>query len=757
MPPVLQVNPYYCVEAPSHEGEYLPETLLPIDAPQALETRKQVFHFWWTSLGLLGFLMVLLVAAINVGFIVAKSAGSLPDISLLSHWHPSESSVLYDVTGKTIANIYGDEDRTVVSLGEMSPYIKKALLAIEDTRFYQHNGIDLRGTARAIVQNLKGGDLQGGSTITQQLVKNLFLTSERSVGRKLAEAILAIRVEQHYSKDRILELYLNQVYFGNFAYGIEKAAQRYYGVSARDLTIAQSALLAGMLKAPSQLSPYHHPERAKERQKEVLGNMLKYGYISNAQYAEARQASWKLKPQGGSALNQHPYFVSFVLSQLEDRFGPDTVRRGGLKVYTTISSNIQAHAEKVLQQAIIRYRSVSSVDQGALVAMDLNTGHVIALVGGADYQKSQFNTATMGMRSIGSTVKPFVYLTGLRMGRITPSSPILDAPLTLGTWKPKNWDGRYMGLMQVRDALVQSRNTTTIRLGLELGLQPIIETCRLAGIKATIPENFSSLLGAIGVSPYELMGAYGTLARGGLYQQPTPVARLLGPGNQSYPLPERSVKRVFEERPVKALAEILETVVSRGTGRNAALRGHRVAGKTGTTDQQVDLWFAGFSEDVVAVVWLGNSRNKPLKGLFSSHAASVWHDFMEGYYRLKPELPQGVQSSNIGILAQERTLPTRSRSPQQHVVPSLVKPPLPSMGIVNSKKLPLSDSHSRKSENTSPAMAGEVLKKTGLKARWKNKLTQLKQRLNPHHQEQTPPQTTPKAASPEPAPPVPQE
>jgi penicillin-binding protein 1A len=738
--PVLTSNPvgshpYQSADAVYHEGDYLPDALLPIDTPQALEIKQQMFHFWWTSLGLLGFLLVLLVGAINLGFVVAKSAASLPDIRLLANWHPSESSIIYDVTGKTIANIHGDEDRTVVSLGEMSPYIKKALLAIEDTRFYQHNGIDFRGTGRAIVQNLKGGDLQGGSTITQQLVKNLFLTSERSIGRKLAEAILAIRVEQQYSKDRILELYLNQVYFGNFAYGIEKAAQRYFGLHAKELTIGQAALLAGMLKAPSQLSPYHHPKKAKLRQREVLGNMLKYGYISNTQYIEARNAPWQLKAQGGSTLNQHPYFVSFVLAQLEERFGPDTVRRGGLKVYTTISSSIQAHAEKVLKEAIRRYQRVSPVDQGALVAMDLNTGHVLALVGGADYQKSQFNTATMGMRSIGSTIKPFVYLTGLRTGRITPDSPILDAPLNIGNWHPKNWDGRYLGTMRVREALAQSRNTTTIRLGLTLGLRPIIETCRLAGIKAEIPENFSSLLGAVGVSPYELMGAYATLARGGLAQAPTPIARLFGPNNQAYTLPQRPIKRVFEEKPVVALAQILETVVSRGTGRNAALPQHRVAGKTGTTDQQVDLWFAGFSEDVVAVVWLGNSNNRPLKGLFSSHAASVWHDFMTGYYRLKSDLPQGNQTSNIGVLAQE----PQKRSIRSHKLPSphstllhgigTIHPPLPTKADIPPHNQPRAEDGSPHHSDASHAKA--LPSSATFKEKVQQRFTQLKARLKP--------------------------
>lgn len=618
---------------------YNPKDPLPIDVTYQAEQVENQFTFWLTSFVFLLSLLIILVLAINLGFILAKSASSLPDIRLLENWHPSESTLIYDRNGEFIANIHGDEDRVVVPLSQMSPYIKKAVLAIEDNRFYQHNGVDIRGTVRAIVTNIKGGEVQGGSTVTQQLVKNLFLTPERSVGRKLAEAILAVRVEQFYSKDRILEMYLNQVYFGNLAYGIEKASQRYFNVSARDLTLPQAALLAGLLKAPEGLSPYRYARPAFERQALVVDTMAKFGYISLEEAEKAHRTKLTLRPPV-SRPSKHPYFVNHVIAQLNHLFGEDTVRRGGLRVYTSIRTDVQGAAEEILEKAVKKY-SVYGVDQGALISMDVATGQIVSMVGGVNFEKNQFNNATMARRSIGSTMKPFVYLTGLRLGAITPNSTLVDSPIRMSlgggrTWSPKNWDNRYMGAMSARRALALSRNTTTIRLGQMVGLDNVIETCRLVGFTDEIPENYSSLLGSIGVSPLELMQAYGVIARGGIFMKPTSFVKILGVEEAPLPLPPKESKVVFDSAPINDLVTILVDVVRSGTGRNAQLPGRVVAGKTGTTDRHVDVWFAGFTPDTVTVVWLGNSKNRPLKGLFSSNAANVWHDFMARYYALNP-------------------------------------------------------------------------------------------------------------------------
>jgi penicillin-binding protein 1A len=612
----------------------LPMGIPPIDIPlRSEQSQQRMFNtVLWSVLGVVVFVLFLL--SVELGYVMAEGATTLPDIRLLKDWHPNESTRIFDRNGTLVANIHGDEDRVVVPLADVSPNVMRAVMAIEDNRFYEHSGIDVRGTLRAFVQNLKRDDVQGGSTVTQQLVKNLFLTPERSLTRKLAEAILSIRVEKAYAKDKIMEMYLNQVYWGNHAYGIEKAARRYFKKPASDLTVAESALLAGLLKAPEGLSPFTFPKQARARQLEVMAKMVEYGYITPRQQKEAEAQPLKFNTRA-SKPSKHPYFVAHVIKELEARFGPEVVRSGGLKVYTTMDEDVQTAAEKALETAVKGLKG-TGVTQGALVALDVQTDEIMALVGGVDFEHNQFNSATQAQRQAGSSFKPFVYLTAFRLGRLTPESTIVDRPVSFGNWSPKNWDGRYMGSMSVRQALTLSRNTTTVQIGMKVGLDEIIKTAQLAGVTSPIDRNFSSLLGSSGFTPLEIANAYSTFARGGIRMTPTALKRIEDGRGRQLPVRLEEPVRAFDPEPVASLVSILEDVVTKGTGKGAILPGRPVAGKTGTTDSVRDIWFTGFTTDMAACVWMGNQKYVPLHGVFSSNAAKVWHDFAVNYYRIRP-------------------------------------------------------------------------------------------------------------------------
>jgi penicillin-binding protein 1A len=621
-----------------------------VEAPIDLDYRAHskgfglLFYLKW------GVVFVLLIFSVLMGLIVSKTTSQLPDIKILEDYRPSETTQIFDRNGLLVANIHGDEDRVVVPLRDISPNVRKALMAIEDNRFYEHNGIDPRGMLRAFVTN-SGADsnVQGGSTITQQLVKNLFLTPEKSYTRKLAEAILAIRVEKRYSKDKILEMYLNQVYFGNQSYGIEKAARRYFKKSAKDLSLSEGAMVAGLLKAPEGLSPYYFPEAANKRRIQVLSKMVEYGYITAKQRDLASREKLVLNSRAAKP-SKHPYFVAYVIQELQKRFGEDVLRRGGLKVYTTMDEKMQNAAEKALEHAILSAKG-SGIQQGAFVGLDTESGEVLSLVGGIGFEKNQFNSATMGRRAVGSTFKPFVYLTGFRLGRVFPRTPISDRPICFGSWCPHNWDGRYMGSMDIRKALTLSRNTPTVQVGMKVGIEEVIKTAKLAGIQSPIDPNSSSLLGSSGVSPLELVTGYSTLARGGVYIEPTALKRVYDSRGKLVNVEMESPKRVFEQDFVAAVVDIMIDVVEKGTGKGAKLDKHVVAGKTGTTDQVRDIWFMGFTPEVVGGVWMGNKRNIPLHGVFSSNSAKVWHEVVSAYYIAHPTPPQSFFKASAAYAA----------------------------------------------------------------------------------------------------------
>ena len=607
---------------------------LPVDVPMKQEVTQNRWGLFVMMGGMGIMIMVLFLVSVNLGFVISNSLKKLPNLSLLDEWHPSESTQILDRNGTLIANISGDEDRTVKNLAHISPYLPRAIMAIEDNRFYHHQGVDSKGTLRAIISNIKGGEVQGGSTITQQLIKNLYLSSERSLGRKLAEALLATRIEKLYSKDKILELYLNVVYWGNQAYGAEKAAKRYFNKPAEELSLAQAALMAGLLKAPEGLNPYVFPQAAKERQLLVLNAMEDHGFITPEQHEQALSEPLlydRIKTQ-----YRYPFFVNHVRQEMIDAFGEDVVRRGGLIVTTTLDQRVQSAAEESMKVAFEKAPPSSNLKEGAMIVLNVDEDQMLGMVGGKDFNHSQFNNATMARRSPGSTFKPFVYLTGFRLGKISPDSTIYDKPISFNTgygyWKPKNYDGVFKGRMKIRQALAQSRNTTTVQVGQMVGLKAIIETARLAGIQSDIAPNFASLLGASGVSVLELANAYSTFARGGMYRTPQAILRIQEPSGKEIFRKVQAPKRHLDARSVAMINSALKTVVDSGTGQKARLHNRDVAGKTGTTDQTRDIWFSGYTRDFVATIWLGHPQNLPLKGLGSGYCVAVWKRFADDYY-----------------------------------------------------------------------------------------------------------------------------
>ncbi len=641
---------------------------LPVDVPKKSEIVQQRVGLIFTVSMIVGIVFFIFLFSINFGLVLAKGAAALPDIKILESYHPNQSTRIFDRYSNLVANVHGDEDRVVVPLSQISPNIQRAVMAIEDNRFYQHNGVDIKGTARAFLSNVKGEDVQGGSTLTQQLVKNMFLTTERSYKRKLAEAMLAMRVEKHYSKNKILEMYLNQVYWGNQAYGIEKAARRYFKRPASELTIAQSALLAGLLSSPEGRSPFTRPQAARQRQLEVLRKMREHGYISKDQYTDAANETISLNSREVKA-SKYPYFVTFVIQQLVEEYGEDVVRRGGLRVYTTLDPEAQEAAEKILTEKVKKLPQYTNVDSGALVAIDVKTAEIMAMVGGVDFRSNQYNNATQAKRAAGSQFKPFVYLTGFRLGIITPESPIADKPVSFNTgvsiWRPHNWDGRFMGAMNIRKALTLSRNTPTVQIGMRVGIDEVIKTVEAAGVHSKIDRNFSSLLGSSGIPPLEVATGFSTFARGGVRMYPTAVRRVLDVENKELPFQKPKPERTLDPEAVAQLNSILVDVVEKGTGRSARLSGRQVAGKTGTTDKVRDIWFTGFTPDMVCTVWMGNINYTPLRGVFSFNAAEIWHDFSEQYYKIH-SIPATELAKPTGAKIKKQGVMVLNLNPKPH-------------------------------------------------------------------------------------------
>jgi penicillin-binding protein 1A len=551
-----------------------------------------------------------------------------------------------------------------IPLREMPAYLPKAFVAIEDRRFYHHYGVDPVGLVRAVLANvLHRGVAQGGSTITQQLAKNLFLTPERTLNRKLQEVVLALWLEHKYSKNQILELYLNRVYFGAGAYGVEAAAQRYFGKSARNVTLAEAALLAGLVKSPSRLSPTKNFDGAEDRAQLVLAAMRDGGFVdaATAKVAMAHPPRIVQASRGGSV----NYVADWVMDVINDLIGH--VDRD-IVVETTIDPALQAAAEKALDDVLAQKGAKYAVTQGALVAMTPE-GAVRALVGGRNYAESQFNRAIAAKRQPGSAFKPFVYLTALQRG-LTPDTVREDKPIELKGWRPENYERQYYGPVTLTQALALSLNTVSVRLTLECGPAAVAKTAYRLGITSKLDPNPSLALGTSEVSPLELVGAYAPFANGGIAVVPHVVARVRSADGKQllYASAETAFGRVVDPRYIAMMNTMMRQTLVIGTAKSASLPGWIAAGKTGTSQDFRDAWFVGYTAHMVTGVWLGNDDSSPTRHATGGGLpVEVWSRFMRVAHQNVPvaTLPGlgGGWFSGTPVASADRLTPTDRLAP----------------------------------------------------------------------------------------------
>jgi penicillin-binding protein 1A len=571
--------------------------------------------------------------------LIAYYASQLPPIDQLAIPKRPPNIAILAADGSLLAN-RGDTGGAAVHLSELPPYLPKAFVAIEDRRFYSHFGIDPVGISRAIVRDLTGGGgMQGGSTLTQQLAKNLFLTQERTLSRKIQEAILALWLERKYSKDQILELYLNRVYFGSGAYGVEAASQRYFGKSAKMVNLSEAAVLAGLMKSPARLAPNHNIQAANERAAQVITAMAEQGHITEAMAKLALSNPAQLVRQKGSGSAN--YAADYVMDMLDDTVGAIDE---DIVVTTTLDPKLQAEGERALTDELNAKGAKFGVAQGALVALDTD-GAIKALIGGRNYADSQFDRAVSAKRQPGSSFKPFVYLTALEHG-LTPDSVREDAPITIKGWNPENYSRRYLGEVTLTQALSKSLNTVAVRLGQEVGPKAIIRTAHRLGIASDLEPNASIALGTSEVTPLELVTAYTPFANGGIGVQPHVITRVrTANGKQLYVRRNANNGRVIEPQYVAMMNSMLEQTLQKGgTAEKADLPGWQAAGKTGTSQDWRDAWFIGYTSDLVAGVWLGNDDNEPTKKSSGGNLpVEIWSRFMKAALQGVPVagLPSG--------------------------------------------------------------------------------------------------------------------
>jgi penicillin-binding protein 1A len=584
---------------------------------------------------LLGIIM-LTSSAIAGGLVgLAISFRNLPDVRVLRTYAPSETTHIYDVKGKLLASLHGEANREVIPLDEISPHLKRAVIAIEDSNFFQHQGVNLISVGRATLANfVEGHTVEGSSTLTMQLVKNLFLSPERAYSRKIAEAVLALRLEQVFGKEKILELYLNQVYWGHNNYGAETAARSYFDKSVRDLNLAESAMMAGLIQAPESLSPFIDRKAAIARQKMVLDRMLKLNWITQPEYKEAINYPIKYGKITSFQRSRSPYVTETVVAELTKKFGRDSLLKGGMRVQTAIDSDLQTKAQKLVQQESAKVRASGVyADQMALVAIDPRTHYVKALVGGVDYGKSQYNRATQALRQPGSAFKPFVYYAAYASGKYTPDSTIMDTPVGYPDgyemYYPQNYDRTFAGPMTMRRALELSRNVPAIRLGQAVGLNKVIEICRSIGIKSPIDPVISLPLGAVDLTPMELAGAYAAFASNGWYSDTSLIMQVTDSSGNMIWDNRPNPRLVLDPWATAALNSSMQGVINNGTARAATI-GRPAAGKTGTTSSERDVWFAGYVPQLATAVWVGNDDYTTLGGgaTGGGTVAPIWRQFM---------------------------------------------------------------------------------------------------------------------------------
>jgi len=624
-------------------------------------------------------------------WVLVCNGGRCPPVQILDTYTPRQTSKVYAADGRFIAEV-GLERRTLVKISEIPKVVKDAFVLTEDKRFYQHSGIDWVRVPGAALRNLRAGSWeQGFSTITMQLARNVFperISREKNLVRKVKEAKVARQIEERYSKDKILELYLNQINLGNGAYGVETASQRYFGKSVHDLNLAEAAMLAALPKAPARYNPRRFPERAIQRRNTVIELMRRNGAISDADASLAKAYPLQLgsKTESGEVA---PYFVEWVRQQLDEKFGARLYEQG-LKVYTTLDLDMQSAAERALENQLraieggkygkfshrtyeqLAARTANGDEsaapnspylQGAFLAMDPRDGSVRALVGGRQFDDSKFNRMTQALRQPGSTFKPIVYSAAIENGR-TPATIIDDAPITLpqvagDQWTPQNYDGKFEGPIPLRRALYMSRNLPAIRTGMELGEQTVIDMAKRFGITSTIPPYPSIAIGSADVFPIEMISAYSAFANLGVRTAANAIRRVENQNGEVLWEPQPVRAQVMSAPEAWLMVSMMKDVVQRGTAAGSV--GSRFfvpsGGKTGTTNDGADVWYIGYTADLVAGVWMGFDRPQKIKGNAQGGelAAPAYTSFMTEIYRRRPAPPDWPRPEGITTREIDRT------------------------------------------------------------------------------------------------------
>lgn len=577
-----------------------------------------------------------IAAGLAFGYIFAAYQ-SLPAVN--NNMRPAVSSQVFDIHGRLITTLHSDQNRLPIDINKVPPNLQNAFIAAEDNRFYDHIGIDPIGIVRAVITNFTNrGIAQGGSTITQQLAKNAFLSQEQTLKRKIQEAMLALEIERKYSKKEILEMYMNQIYFGQGAYGIQTAAKTYFDKDVSELTLKQCAMLAGLPKSPNYYSPFNNLNEAKNRTNTVIDQMVKYGYISQTDGEAAKADDLELTKKKQTSENaETASFIDYVSQQVAAKYGDDALYKEGLKIYTTMDAEKQHAAVRALRHLPDNYRDKNGLlqPQAAIVSIDPKTGHILAMVGGRG--QDSFNRASMAVRQPGSAFKPFVYMTALQHD-MTPATTIEDNPVTYGGWSPQNAGKSFSGTMTLSDALANSVNTVAVQLADKVGTSRIIANAKKMGITTLDKkdDNLAMALGGLtrGVTPLEMASAYGTFANKGVHVKPTAIIKILDRnGNviedETSHSHNETKTQVMTEKEAYEITYMLEGVITHGTGTAAAIS-RPAAGKTGTTDNNVDAWFVGYTPDIVTAVWIGDDTGAHSLGEVygGTIPAEIWRDYM---------------------------------------------------------------------------------------------------------------------------------
>ncbi|YAF98749.1 MAG: transglycosylase domain-containing protein [Nodularia sp. CChRGM 3473] len=642
--------------------------------------------WFWASLSLGG-------GIIALNYFISTIDQTLPDKSQLKVVTREQTLTIKAVDG-SILQQQGEATRERLRLEQVPNQLKQAFIASEDRRFAHHRGIDPQGILRAAFNNLRSQTVvEGGSTITQQLARILFLKQEQTIWRKLKEVRLAQKMEQELTKDQIIERYLNLVYLGSGAYGVADAAWVYFSKPVDQLSLGEAAMIAGLAPAPSLYSPAQNPAAAIQRRNLVLQRMYEDKFITASERQAAAQESLTLNTSFPKRLQvESPYFASYVLQELPKYVSPDLLTQGGLVVETTLNPTWQEAAEAAVTKTLQEQGRWQNFTQGALVAIDPRNGEIQAMVGGKDFGKNQFNRVTQAQRQPGSTFKGFVYAAAIATGK-SPNDSYLDAPFVVDDYEPKNYGNTFRGSMTMRDALTRSINIIAVKVLIDIGFEPIINTARNLGIKSELQPTYSLALGSNEVNLLELTNAYGSFATQGLYVEAHGIRRILDRQGQVIWSADFQHQRVLDPTSAGIMTWMLRNVVEAGTGGPAQLKNRPVAGKTGTSDEARDLWFIGYIPQLVTGVWLGNDNNRPTSG-GSGSAAYTWREFMEkavegmpvekfperpklegrkGSIKAQPLKPKSVQhrslssitSQTMAVSANDSSSPRRSRRRSQ--------------------------------------------------------------------------------------------